>query len=481
MPIRVRLALWYAGVLALVLVVLGASVYFVMARHMSSVLHERVAARSDHLVDFMTAANVLPHAPHAFGLPPAELLEGPDAYVQVLDEDGAALVGSQALAGAAAPVPANAMGAARSGATTFFTLRLDGQAYLARLAPVLDPGPAPAGFVLVAMRGAEEASTLARLRSVLVIGGIMGVLMAGLVGWSVAGRALRPVAEMIETARAIALSRGFSRRLPTSEQRDELARLARAFNEMLASLEAAYAAQQRFTADASHELRAPLTTIRANLDLLSRPGGLPPEERRTAIEASRKEAERMSRLVDDLLSLARADAGQTVQKSEVQLDALMLEAHEHALSAGRGVKVSLGELRPLTVLGDPDRLKQLLLILVDNALRYAPAGSAITLSVVSEGPWAVACVSDTGPGISAKDLPHIFERFYRGEEARRVDPSGTGLGLAIARWIVDQHGGKIAVQSEPGAGSAFRVCLPCASGAPSGSVVAERPEEASRF
>ena len=463
MPIRLRLALWYSGVLALVLVALGFAIYLVMSRHMDTVLRERVTARAEHLASFMTAANVLPHTPHSFALPPLELLEGPDTYVQVLDEGGAVLEGSSSLGDGVPPIPQKATDEARSGNMVFYSFRSGGQRYLARLSPVFTSGPGPAGFILVVMSDREEARTLATLRLVLLTGGGIGVLVAWLVGWSVAGGALRPIADMIDTARAIALSRGFSRRLSGGRRQDELAQLARAFNEMLASLEAAYATQQRFIADASHELRAPLTTIRANLDILKRAEALPPDERAAALEAARREAERMSRLVSDLLSLARADAGQPVRKEEAQLDAILLEVYDQVASAGPRVEVSLDDLEPVAVLGDADRLKQLLLVLVDNAVRYTPAGGSVTLALRSDGPWAVVSVADSGIGIEAKDLPHIFERFYRSEAARKADPSGTGLGLAIGQWIAEQHGGHITVESAPGKGSTFTVRLPAAS------------------
>jgi len=229
---------------------------------------------------------------------------------------------------------------------------------------------------------------------------------------------------------------------------------------MLASLEEAYSAQQRFTADASHELRAPLTAIRGNLDLLDRIRDMPADERRQTLTHVRREVERLSRLVNDLLALARADAGQALETRPVELDALLVDAHRQARSLARGVSVHLGNLEPAVVQGDEDRLRELLLILVDNALRYTPEGGTVTLWLKHEQPWAVVGVEDTGIGIEPEDLPHVFDRFWRADKARSRDSGGTGLGLAIAKWIVDHHGGELVVESTPGKGSRFSVCLP---------------------
>jgi two-component system, OmpR family, sensor kinase len=265
---------------------------------------------------------------------------------------------------------------------------------------------------------------------------------------------------LTETARAIALSRGFDRGLNVMRPHDELGQMAETFNEMLASLEEAYSAQQRFTADASHELRAPLTAIRGNLDLLDRVKDMPEDERQETVQRVRREVERLSRLVNDLLILARADAGQELELRPVELDSLVLDAHRQVQGLADGVAVRLEHLEPVVVQGDQDSLRQLVLILLDNALRYTRPGGHVSLGLRSEAPWAVVEVKDTGMGIRPEDLPHIFERFWRADAARSRDGGGTGLGLAIAKWIVDRQGGEVLVTSTPGVGSCFAVRLP---------------------
>lgn len=345
----------------------------------------------------------------------------------------------------------------------------------------LPPGPGAFGlarggrgvrwrlYVVPLNKAAEYVATalpLARLdQSVQAFGRLMltlalgGSAIASLVGWTVAGRATRSVLILTETAAAIARSRESARRVPVDPTRDELGRLADTFNDMLSSLDQAYTAQQRFIADASHELRAPLTLIQANLELARRPG-IGPADQADAIREAHTETSRLARLVADLLALARADAGMPIRRQCVELDRLLMDVlGESRLLAG-GRRLAVDQLEPSAVSGDPDRLRQLLVILLDNALKYTPPGGRIAVRLARDSGTAVVAVSDTGVGISAEHLPHIFERFYRADPGRARDPGGTGLGLSIARWIVEQHGGSIELTSHPGEGTKAEVRLP---------------------
>jgi two-component system, OmpR family, sensor kinase len=314
-------------------------------------------------------------------------------------------------------------------------------------------------FVSMASLDRIDAS-VERLRWLMVLLTVFGAVVNFSGGALVAGRALKPVATLTETANAIALSRSFNRRVSPVNRRDELGRLASTVNEMLDSLEEAYRSQQRFVADASHELRAPLTAIQANLELLERQSDMSPAERKEALREADREAARLARLVADLLALARADAGVPLRRQPLELDRVLLDALGEARHLTKGQTIEVGGIEPVELFGDSDRLKQLILILIDNALKYTPSSGKITASMRRVGERAQIVVQDNGVGISASDLPHVFERFYRADPARGHDPGGTGLGLPIAKWIAEQHRGSISISSEPGEGTTVIISLP---------------------
>ncbi len=483
--LRLRLAVWYASLLAAILAVtLILSYGYHSTSHYEDVdrflggtaIHVLSHLRSDggdYSIDATTA------------LPPVDEFASQDIYVRIYDAQGVRLAASSN-AGHQPDIDPRQVAATPRGATDegvlswlvrpLVNLRkpslVDEGSFLTVTNPQgsrtrLYAVPIKAGGVT---RGYLEAGdslewldqSMARLRWVLATMAGLGVLFALLGGWAIAGSALRPVSTMVGTARAIALSRGFSRRLPDLGRRDELGQLAATFNEMLTSLDEAYKAQQRFVADASHELRAPLTAIQGNLELLERAAQMSDQERAETLSYLRKEAQRMGRLVGDLLVLARADAGQGIKMQPVELDRLLVETFQDARRLAPGRKISLLDLDQIQVQGDPDRLRQLLVILVDNALKYTPDEGELQLALRTQQGSAVITVSDTGIGIASEDLPHIFERFYRADKARSREQGGTGLGLAIAQWIVERHGGHVEVESTAGEGSTFVIRLPIA-------------------
>jgi signal transduction histidine kinase len=309
---------------------------------------------------------------------------------------------------------------------------------------------------------------LGQLRLILAVMGGLSLVVAMVAGWLLAHTALQPIDRLAQAVQDIGAAQDFGRRVPHDGPRDEIGRLAVTFNEMLARLQLAYeklnaalAAQRRFVADASHELRTPLTSLRGNIGFLRRVVDMEPTDRDAALADVASEVERMSRLVSDLLTLARADAGQHLPRKYVELAPLVREVARQAcfLSEG-GVDVMLGQVDEAAVQGDPDHLKQLLLILTDNAVKYTPEGGQVRLAALRDNGHLRLEVADSGMGISAEDQARIFERFYRADRAR--PPGGAGLGLAIARWIAEEHGGSISVSSRPGEGSLFVVDLPVA-------------------
>ncbi|MEB2287191.1 MAG: ATP-binding protein [Anaerolineae bacterium] len=298
-----------------------------------------------------------------------------------------------------------------------------------------------------------------RLLKIMLIGGALTMLAALLIGDYLTRRALRPIDTIAQTARQITAADDLSRRIPYDGPPDELGQLTQTFNETLTRLERLFNVQRRFVADVSHEMRTPLTTIRGNVDLMRRFGY--DEEATAAIDS---EARRMSRLVEDLLLLAKADAGRLpLERQLVELDTIVVEVFNQARMLSDTVTVVLGPVEPACVIGDPDRIKQLLLNLASNGLKYTPEGGTVTLGLRRDGEWVDVSVTDTGVGIPAEDLPHIFDRFYRVDKARSRVQGGTGLGLSIAKWLVEAHGGQIAVTSEPGSGSTFTIRLPLAA------------------
>ena len=298
------------------------------------------------------------------------------------------------------------------------------------------------------------------------LGGLGALFVASLaVGWVISGRVLAPIERIGAVAREIQAT-NLSRRIELDGPDDELKRLADTFDAMLARLDAAFEAQRQFVADASHELRNPLAVIQTNLDVaLADPGATRDSLRRAAMVA-RRASERMARLVDDLLALARLEAP-GARREPVDLGALVADAGDEFAAPAelRGVALERAAPPGLTLAGDRDGLKRAVANLLDNAVRFAPAGSRVRLAAGREDGWAWIAVADEGPGIPAEHQRRVFDRFYRVDKARSRAAGGTGLGLAIVREIAQRHGGDVRLFSQPGRGSAFVVWLPADAGA----------------
>ena len=305
-----------------------------------------------------------------------------------------------------------------------------------------------------------NSQTLTKLRNYSF--GALGVLfVASLgVGWVVAGRVLRPIGRITAVARDIQAT-DLSRRIELPGPEDELKQLADQFDAMLARLDAAFAAQRQFTADASHELRNPLAIIRTNVDVALADPHADPDELRHTITVVKRASDRMARLVDDLLALARRQEP-TLEHEPVDLGVAVTEASDDFVvpAAARNIVLDRAIAPGVVVTGDRDALKRAVANLLDNAVRLAPAGSRIRLATDSEGDRAWIAVADEGPGISPEDQPHVFDRFWRADKARSRADGGTGLGLAIVRQIAQSHGGSIRLQSKVGVGSSFVIWLP---------------------
>lgn len=319
---------------------------------------------------------------------------------------------------------------------------------------------------------AGAPTTFVELSPSLLSGSILVVLPLVLllsiaIGYVIAGRASEPMDRLINEVEAITDGRSLHRRLPADLGTEELSRLGATLNAMIARLETSFGALRRFTADASHELKTPLTVLRADVERAMHPDA-PPAESLAALEEALQETRRMADLVDSLLTLARADEGRfDLHREPVALAPLVRELYETAVILGEdaGLVVRVNVLEEGVVHGDPGRLRQLFLNLVTNAIKYTPRGGRVELSLSHRlGPEIAFSVRDTGIGISAGDLQHVFERFWRADRARSRggERPGVGLGLAISQWIAHAHGGHILAQSRLGRGSVFTVVLPLA-------------------
>lgn len=299
--------------------------------------------------------------------------------------------------------------------------------------------------------------TMDRLARLLALATVLATALAFFTGAAVTEAALRPLDAIARTAQEINQKRDLSRRIADRGPLDEIGRLATTFNDMLDQIQGMFERQRQFLADVSHELRTPLTTIRGEVDLMRRFDRLDPE----GMDAVHGEAERMSRLVEDLLLLARSNEQLVRRSAPVALDGIVEEVLRQAqVLAGDHHVVSAGDVRPVAVTGDGDQLKQLLLNLVSNALRHTPGGTRVTMGLRQVGSEAELTVADDGPGIPAEDLPFVFDRFYRVDKARARASGGTGLGLSIVHAIATGHGGRVAVASDVGRGTVFTVRLP---------------------
>lgn len=458
MSLRARLTIWYTLVLAGVLVLFGITVYTLLSRSLIAQIEDTLEETAYDILQ-SSRRNVA-----GITLPPLDLTA--NVYVQVWDAGGNLIVES-----------ANLM--AMSDALDVASLQVSEPTYRsvfiasAHLLVLTVPATAPPSSEIVgylqlgsSLQAVDEARR--NLLFVLGGGGLLAVASAALVGMATAQGALRPLGQLTEAAIQITRAGDLSRRIPlASPTGGEVGQLILAFNDTLERLENLFETQRRFLADVSHELRTPLTAIRGNVDLIRRMGTADSE----SLEAITSEVDRMTRMVQDLLLLAQAESGKLpLAREAVELDTLMLEVFKQAkVLAQERLEVRLGREDQACVIGDRDRLKQMLLNLVANGIAYTPAGGRVTLALACVGDHARLTVSDTGPGIPPEELPHIFERFYRTDKSRkRTNGGGAGLGLSIAYWIARSHQGRIEVASEVGKGTTFSVWLPLAAGSTPG-------------
>lgn len=453
LPISLKLTLWYSAVLLATFILFGFVAFFAMRQgieiSVDEGLHDELRGISELI------RNVSPEGTeklHDVLREHAELRAGDD-FSQVSGEKGHWLFRSQlmrrfdiSIRDAGKPSYANIRVKGFPLRVLASEVRVGGQVYLVQVAAPMD----------------DFDDALNRFKWVLLFLSPLLLILASAGGYWISRRALKPVDEITSAARDIN-SRNLSSRLRVPQSGDELQRLSETLNGMLGRLEEAFSRITRFTADASHELRTPVALVRTTAEISLR-RSRSEAEYREALSQILSESERTSALVEKLMQLARADAGfEFLERVRVDLAGCLAEVCRAGRTLAEEKGIIFQEELPkaeIFIAGDPHALHRVFLILIDNAIKYTSTGGRVAVSLTADAQSAIVQIQDTGIGMGAEDLPHIFERFYRADKARSREQGGAGLGLSIARWITEAHGGSIQVQSTPGSGSVFKVRLP---------------------
>lgn len=455
MSIKFRLIVLYTLILVFVFLLFGSAVYLITEATLQDEIDQGLTQTASQLRS-QTEAFVMGNVA-LLTLPAEELdvFQSATNFFVILDTKGEILAKSENLGDYNVALDPGDI----HGNRYFSTAQHNNQSLRVLSEPIYvdsEEGLGLVGYLQVA-RLIETQAVLDRLQLILMSAGLAAVILSLILGAVLTHQLLKPLDDITAVALQITRADDLSRRLPDTGRRDEIGRLTMVLNQTLERLERLFHARQRFLADVSHELRTPLTTIRGNIDLMRRMGQADAE----TIDVVQDELKRMTRLVDDLLLLARADTGSLpIQHEVVELDTIFLDIYRQVRSLKQRVEVELKEVDQVFVLGDEDRLRQLILNLTDNAIKYTPAGGKVRLSLSKSDGFAKVGVSDTGIGINPDDLPRIFDRFYRVDKARSRNLGGSGLGLSIARWIAQAHGGRIEVESEVNQGSTFTIFIP---------------------
>ena len=465
--VRGRLTLWYVSALALILVLFGVAVYVLLSR----ALHRRVdyALRStiDISITSLTHDTQEGQSPQSAAQSTAAELSHPQQAMMIFDDNGQLLATHPGEEELQIQLPDRAT---IPDSDVFLYTIAQGVSrktnHRIALGRVTIP-PAGTRYIILASQPLKPVEDeLESLREILYFATPIVLLVAGFGGWFLARQGLAPVTAMARTARQISAGSP-DQHLPVVNPRDELGQLATTFNDLLARLNAAFEEQRRFMADASHELRNPLSVINTATGVTLKKEHRAEEEYREALQMVAEQTRRLSRIVNDMFMLARADAGQyPLRKQTLYLNDLLEEAARAGavLAADRRASVQVTNLPEAIFHGDEDLLRQMLLNLVDNAVKFTPSDGAVTLSLERRKDEYLLSVTDTGPGVSAEARRHIFERFYRAEKGRTRADDGAGLGLSIARWIARAHNGDIELDDSETSRTKFIIRLPFANG-----------------
>ncbi len=484
--LRFRLMLWYLLILGIVLCVFSAAIYFTeehtLYQSLDTVLNptiEHLASSYDpklglQSINTLDALVILQNPQGQItqvnpAVPPSALPALRLDLSHIKDWGNSQLWENSQFSFTSTSSDGQALRFTSAGEPVFSQLGFDGSSYALRRVTITNQQNQLLSIMYIGVPSSDVPDQLRQLLTTLAVAMPLVLLFSSAGGYWLASRATRPVQTITRTAQEISAT-DLHRRL-NLRQRDEMGELATTFDRMLDRLEGAFERQRQFTAAASHELRTPLSIVNTEVErVLQRPHTS--QEYIQALSIIHQENQRMTRLVGDLLILARADQGQAVLRRErIDLSEIVVDAAEDLsnLAEQNGIEIRLSGLDELVIWGDRLYLTQLCINLLENALKYsAGVGKQVEVKLDREPGCARMQVIDEGPGIEAEHLPHLFERFYRADQSRThtlptegvSSPSGSGLGLSIARWIVREHGGSIQVQSSPGKGSVFEVCFP---------------------
>ena len=464
--VRTRLTLWYAGVLALSLVAFGVVTYFAASRAFHARQDDDLSSTGQ-----MVASAYLQEAEESNSAEQAseEILKQtiyPNRYVEFLSDDGRVYATSSNLGGRELAVNTETLKEARERGFSYGVQKnligdSDDDGLRVVVVPLSRAGGKHRGFVMVAESLGVVAGELEHVRNDFLLGVPVILLLATAGGYFLARKSLAPITLMNQQTRRISVE-DLTARLDVANPRDELGSLGLTINDLLSRLNSAFDEQQRFIADASHELRTPVAILRGETEIALEKDRTV-SEYQSSLKLIGEEAERLSRIVTDIFALAGAiPKGPSLDMEKLYLNDIVAECVRAAqiLAAPKGLSLNHGDLREVVIEGDEELIKQMLLNLLDNAVKYTPAGGQVVVNCEKREDVAVLSVRDTGIGIPIADQQHIFDRFYRVDKARSRKLGGAGLGLSIAQWVAQVHEGEIGVESKGGEGSTFSVKLP---------------------
>lgn len=503
MTIRLRLTLWYTALLGATLILFSVLVYSLLSTNLWGQVRQNVERQGNEIAFLVTGQllrtqRLFVIRESGFGFPELDLFTS-GAGAQVIDSQGDVYLQSENLGNMKVPNYRSALENIRAGKPHIYTINNNNMPLVVYSTPLVTEQYGVLGAVQIVQPIDSVENTLNQVSRYLILGTALSLILAAIIGALLAHRALTPIGDIAQAANSITRTRDLGRRLQMVDQTNEIGQLAATFNDMLDRIQKLFESQDRLIADVSHDLRTPLTTVQGNIELLKRmtnsfaatttadtatdtsgsaldSNAVKRQQQQSAqvlpllqeaLTEVEHETDRMSRMINDLLLLAQADSGAIeLQWQQVEMDTLLLDLYRQTrriaeLRKGSGVlDIRLGHEDQGLVWGDSERLRQLLLNLTDNAIKYTPAGGVVTLSLRNEEGWVKVSVSDTGIGIHPASQEQIFQRFYRTDKARSREQGGSGLGLSIVQWIAQAHNGRVTVESEPQKGSTFTLWLP---------------------